>query len=231
MQGKPFLFDETFDGLDDTASAVRKPSKKFDEAAVAAEREAAFAKGFAEGETQGRTEAEAAANERHQNIRDVIARSLGLALSAAEASEAAVMAAAPAAAARAVESAFPDLAATRGGDEIRATIRDSLARAADEPRIVVRLAESDFEEIGAELSDIAAKAGFPGRIVSLEDAGVAAGDVRVEWADGGLARDLGRLTIALTEALRGLAAEVAAPQSDASAEPEAETPDSAAPGA
>lgn len=204
MDAKPFLFDEAFDGLDGAEPPPRRPPKKYDEAAVAAERDAAFAAGFAEGEAKGRADAEAEVNERHQNIRDLIAGMTQAALSVAEAGEAAVLTAAPAAAARAVATAFPALGAERGHAEILAAIRDSLARAADEPRLVVRLAEADFEAIDAELADIADRSGFPGKIVSLEDAAIAEGDVKVEWADGGIARDHSRLTEALIQALGGL---------------------------
>lgn len=231
MGAKPFLFGEAFDDLGDAPPPRRAPPKKLDEAAVEAERQTAFAKGLAEGEAKGRADAEAEANERHQNIRDVIARLMSDAITAAESAEAATTAAAGLAAARAVGVAFPTLAEARGGEEILTTIRASLARASDEQRLVIRLAADDYEEIGGELTAISDAAGFPGRIVNLEDASVAPGDVRVEWADGGLSRNLERLTGALTDALAGLAGPVSSqtPPSSSSEEISTElTPETAA---
>lgn len=206
MNAKPFLFESTFDA-DDVARHNRPPPKKFDEATVEAERAAAYEKGLAEGQTLGFEAGEAAANARANDVRNVIVAALGEAFAAGEAAEAAIVWAAPAAAAQALSTAFPTFVARYGHDEILATAREALARAADEPRLVVRLAAEDYETIEPELAEIAEKSGFPGRIVTLEDADVTQGDVRIEWADGGLARNLSRTAAAISDALNELAAD------------------------
>lgn len=206
MAPKPFLFDAAFDG-DIDGQRRRPPPKKFDEAAVEAERKVAYAKGVADGEARGFEAGEAAANARANDVRGVIANAVGEAFAAAEAAEAAIIWAAPAAAAQALSTAFPAFAAAHGHTEILAVAREALVRAADEPRLVVRLAAEDFETIEPELADIADKSGFPGRIVTLEDAEVRQGDARIEWADGGLSRDLARTAAAISDALNELAAD------------------------
>ncbi len=233
MAAKPFLFEQAFDSIDDETqndANVADAPALFDEPALIAERDAAFALGFAQGEAQGRADATAAAEAAAERAREAIAAALSQAFSGEDDAAETALAAAPAAAARALQIAFPAFAKRHGAQEILAAIREALARASDEPRLVVRLAETDFDTIEPELARLTARAGFPGRIVSLEDANVDPGDVRIEWADGGLARDLGRLSQRLADALTGLA-ESTATQSSSNANPPQSASDHVNPGA
>lgn len=227
MSARPFLFDRTFDVFDDDGPDTAAPAKTYDEAALEAERQAAFAEGFAAGQAEATAAAEAAATARATDARAAIADALPAALAQAEAAEAAVLVAAPTATAKALRAAFPVFAAGHGGAEILAAVRDAISRAADEPRLVVRLAASDFDAIEPELAEIAASAGFAGRIVSLEDAALASGDVRLEWADGGLARDQARLAETIADALLDLARSGVAPT--AALAPDATAPSESTP--
>lgn len=234
MSPRPFLFDRAFDSLDDgdaatAAGAGRPPS--YDEAALAAAREEAFAEGFAQGQAEGLAKAETAAQDRAAAARDAIAAAMPTAIAGADRAEAAAASAAAAAAARALAVAFPTFAHAHGQAEILAVLREALSRAIDEPRIVARLAADDFEAVESELDQIAHNAGFAGRIVSLEDTGVASGDVRLEWADGGLARDLGRLTAAIADALNQLARTTGDASTETPTEPAPEEAGSAPAGA
>lgn len=208
MAPKPFLFEHAFDSPDDVAVPVEEPEAPpmFDEATLEAERQAAYAQGRADGVALMRAEAEAAEAAAASRALEAIAGGVAAALRTAEEAGETALAAAPLATARAVGLAFPAFQRAHGRQEIMATVRDALERAIDEPRLVVRLAEADFEAIEPELAGVAHRAGFPGRIVTLEDAGIAEGDVRVEWADGGLARDVDRLARLIADALGDLAA-------------------------
>ncbi len=62
-----------------------------------------------------------------------------------------------------------------------------------EPRVVVRLHDSLLDPLRERLEPVTAAAGYDGRIVLLADPGLAVGDCRVEWADGGIERDSERL--------------------------------------
>ena len=61
------------------------------------------------------------------------------------------------------------------------------ARAA--PHVVVRVHERFVEAVRGRLGAIAAERGFAGKLVVLGDPEIAAGDARLEWADGGVVRD------------------------------------------
>ncbi len=213
MAARRFMFEDAFDADEDIADEAPAEEAEappmFDEAALEATRKAAFEEGFAAGCAQATADAVEAAETRRANAGERIAAGAAALLAAGETAEAAALGAAALAASRAVQTAFPALAVTYGGSEILATVKEALERAADEPRLVVRLADADFETIEPELAGLAARSGYAGRIVTLEDATVADGDVRVEWADGGLARDLNRLTDAVARALAGLAANAA----------------------
>ena len=64
------------------------------------------------------------------------------------------------------------------------------------PHVVVRVGEGQYDTAKAQLDDIAAAAGFAGRLVVLAAPEIAVGDCRVEWADGGVVRD--RAAVAAT---------------------------------
>jgi flagellar assembly protein FliH len=57
------------------------------------------------------------------------------------------------------------------------------------PHVVVRVSDVLYDKAREALSDIARDRGFEGRLVVLADPGVAPGDCRIEWADGGIVRD------------------------------------------
>jgi flagellar assembly protein FliH len=88
-----------------------------------------------------------------------------------------------------VRKLFPRLAQDHGMAEIEAVIGESMARLRDEPRVVVRVADSLLDAVNERVSDLAEKAGFEGKIVLIAQDDLHAGDVRIEWADGGAERD------------------------------------------
>jgi flagellar assembly protein FliH len=55
--------------------------------------------------------------------------------------------------------------------------------------VVIRVRESDVEALKERVDPIVAEKGFEGRLVFLGEADIAAGDCRIEWADGGIVRD------------------------------------------
>lgn len=69
------------------------------------------------------------------------------------------------------------------------------------PHVVVRIAETIYEAAHARLDEIARLHGFDGRLVVLAEPGMALGDCRIEWADGGLARDRAATEAAIGEAV------------------------------
>jgi len=84
---------------------------------------------------------------------------------------------------------LPAFTAEHGMGEIEALISDTLREMAREPRLVVRVHESEFDVLNEKIQAIATQRAFQGKIVVLADADVASGDCRIEWADGGVERN------------------------------------------
>jgi flagellar assembly protein FliH len=69
------------------------------------------------------------------------------------------------------------------------------------PHVVVRLAPPVYEIARPRLDELAHLHGFQGRLAVLADPGIAIGDCRIEWADGGLSRDRAATEAAIGEAV------------------------------
>jgi flagellar assembly protein FliH len=69
------------------------------------------------------------------------------------------------------------------------------------PHIAVRVSEHEYADAREKLDGIAGAHGFEGRMVVLGEAGIAAGDCRIEWADGGVNRDRKIADAAIGEAV------------------------------
>ncbi len=68
-------------------------------------------------------------------------------------------------------------------------LEDCFAPLRAAPHLVIRLSDTDAEPIQGELKRIVAERGFEGRLVVLGEPGMARGDCRIEWADGGIVLD------------------------------------------
>ncbi len=55
--------------------------------------------------------------------------------------------------------------------------------------MVVRVNDALYAEARERLEEIAQARGFGGKLVVLAEPGIAPGDCRIEWADGGIVRD------------------------------------------
>jgi flagellar assembly protein FliH len=67
------------------------------------------------------------------------------------------------------------------------------------PHVAVRVSETLYEQARDMLTDIARARGFEGRLVVLAEPGIAPGDCRIEWADGGIVRDRATIDSAIAE--------------------------------
>lgn len=201
MNAKPFMFDLTFDSPDDQpAEEAAPPEPQFS----IEDLEAARTEAFAEGVAAGQAEATAQFDYAGQQVLQAISMQLAAACTSADAALEETAALAPSMTVAALTKAFPTLSADHGEGEILTIIRQALANASDEPRMVIRLNDNDYEPLDAAMKPLAAQAGYPGRLVTLSDANIAQGDVQVEWADGGVIRNVGRLTDSIAEALASL---------------------------
>jgi flagellar assembly protein FliH len=168
-----YLFDDDF-------SASEKPTITLVEAErrrVDAE-STAYRKGFAAGLEQAQTEALAVIADGLERLTRALA-GIETRLET-EAVEVAVAVAAKLA---------PELIAREPFAEISALATESFNHLVKAPHVVVHIGAEAFEPAKVKLDEIAHARGFEGRLVVLPDAAMAPGDCRIEWADGGVARD------------------------------------------
>jgi flagellar assembly protein FliH len=83
----------------------------------------------------------------------------------------------------------PALIAREPFAEISALATECFQHLVKTPHVVVRVGPAIYEIAKDKLEAIAQARGFEGRLVVMAEDGLAAGDCRIEWADGGVARD------------------------------------------
>ena len=96
----------------------------------------------------------------------------------------------------------PALIAREPLAEIEALVVDVLAHVRSAPHVVVRVNEDLVEPAGKRLKEIAEQRGFASRLVLLPAPELAADEVRVEWADGGVERDRDAVEARIGEAVK-----------------------------
>jgi len=175
-----FLFNEDFAaGESPTITVVEHERRRAD-----AESQA-FRKGFAAGQEQARSEA----SERIASALSLIAASfdrLERALGAIEArleSEAVEVAVAVASKLASALIAREPLA------ELAALASESFRHLVTTPQVTVWVGADIYDAAKQKLEEIAKACGFEGRLTVQAEAGMAPGDCRIEWNDGGVIRD------------------------------------------
>jgi flagellar assembly protein FliH len=187
-----FLFE------DDFASGETAPGKR---TVTAAAHEAALARAEAEGYRKGAAAAEAKIEGRATAACERIAQALAAmrqGLSAVEARLEAESVEVAVAVARKLATA---LVAAEPFGEIGALAASCFHQLVAAPHVVVRVAEPIYEIAQPRLEQIAQMHGFQGRLVVLAEPSMASGDCRIEWADGGIARDGNTTETAISEAV------------------------------
>jgi flagellar assembly protein FliH len=69
------------------------------------------------------------------------------------------------------------------------------------PHIVTRVSPDLVEEVRRRLGRIAQETGIEGKLIVMGEPDIAAGDCRIEWADGGVVRSRGELDQRLSKAV------------------------------
>src|ERR1700688_2916733 len=175
-----YLFDEDFaSGEKPTITLVEAERRRVDGESQA------HRKGFAAGQAQAQQDAAQRASEALALIADGLER-LDKALKGIEArleSEAVEVAVAVAG------KLAPALIAREPFTEISALAAESFNHLVKTPHVVVHVGADIYETAKVKLDEIARARGFEGRLMVLSDPAMPAGDCRIEWADGGIARD------------------------------------------
>jgi len=83
----------------------------------------------------------------------------------------------------------PELIAREPLAEIAALVTECFRHLVAAPHVAIRVSESIYLVAREKLEDISRQRGFEGRLVLLAEPGIAEGDCRIEWADGGINRD------------------------------------------
>jgi flagellar assembly protein FliH len=72
---------------------------------------------------------------------------------------------------------------------VESAVQECFTEARTAPHIAVRVHDSLVEDVKTHLGKLAADRGFAGKLVILGEPEIAPGDVRLEWADGGVVRE------------------------------------------
>jgi flagellar assembly protein FliH len=167
----------------------------------AAAHESALARAEADGHRKGMTAAEAKMEGRTTAACERIAQALATMAQGLSGIEARLEAESVEVAVAVARKLSPALIAAEPLGEIAALAASCFHQLIAAPHVVVRIAEPIYELAQPRLEQIAQLHGFQGRLVVLAEPGMAVGDCRIEWADGGLARDRAATEAAIGEAV------------------------------
>jgi flagellar assembly protein FliH len=187
-----FLFE------DDFASHHAAPGKR---TIAAAAHEAALARAEADGFRRGMIAAEAKIEGRATGALERIAQAVAAMSQGLAALEARLEAESVGVAAAVARKLAPQLIAAEPLAEIAALAASCFHQLVAAPHVVVRVGEQIFEIAQPRLEQIAHLHGFQGRLVVIAEPGMALGDCRIEWADGGLSRDRAATEAAIEDAV------------------------------
>lgn len=74
--------------------------------------------------------------------------------------------------------------------EIEAILSRIIGEMSHEPRLVIRVSPENFETMDQKIHEITLQKAYAGKVIVLSDDEFGTSDCRVEWADGGIDRDL-----------------------------------------
>jgi flagellar assembly protein FliH len=182
-----------------TSSAVQAPPM-FTEAEMQGACDVARRQGEDAGAARGRTEAVAAFDKQVVAALGTIAQQTaaiakGIAAEAQAAGKSVDLAMAI------VRKLHPALVERQGMAEIEAVLNQCLESLKQEPRLVAYVHSARLDALQERLAQLSASSGFEGRVVLIGDDEMGQSDCRVEWADGGVEREAGRIWRAIEEAL------------------------------
>jgi flagellar assembly protein FliH len=108
-----------------------------------------------------------------------------------------------------------ELVASEPLGEITGLVAECFSHLVSTPHLVVRINEALYEGARERIERLAKNSGFEGRLVILAEPEIAAGDCRIEWADGGVVLERAAIDAKINElvgrymASRGQAANAA----------------------
>jgi flagellar assembly protein FliH len=167
----------------------------------AAAHEAALARAEADGFRKGMNAAEAKIEGRATVSLERIAQAITVMAQELSALEARLEAESVEVAVAVAKKLAPELIAAEPLTEMAALASSCFHQLIAAPHVVVRVGEQTYEAAQPRLEQLAHLHGFQGRLVVIAEPGMGLGDCRIEWADGGLARDRSATEAAIAEAV------------------------------
>jgi flagellar assembly protein FliH len=190
-----FLFDVDFSGREKQADTV------ISKAALEVAQAEAEARGYRNGHAAAQGELAAESARRLAAAMERIATALGALAGGLQTIETRLEAEAVEVAVAVAAKLAPELIAREPFAEIAALAAECFDHLVAAPHVVVRVNDQLYAESRERLEEIARMRGFEGRLVVLAEPHIAVGDCRIEWADGGVARDRAAVEAAVGEAV------------------------------
>ncbi|NTU76199.1 MAG: hypothetical protein HGA90_00025 [Alphaproteobacteria bacterium] len=183
---RKFLFDHAFDSMSPGVTERAKIKKTFTEEQLDAAKQEAHQTGFSEGKKAMLASQEQAQNTLFSKLQQQLgqlteASSEQWQIQSQQMQEVALIIA---------RKVIPNYVTRQGLDEIQALIAQVISEMAHEPRLVVRVGEAQFDTVSVKIKEITDRQAYSGKVVVLAEESLGPSDCRVEWADGGIERDL-----------------------------------------
>jgi flagellar assembly protein FliH len=194
-----FLFDRSFDQAEGPHAISLKPPPA--PSLTRADVDAARTQGTADGRKAALAEAMRSAEERTASALSALAAGIAEMLTTHERDAGEAQRRSLETLRAIVRKVVPALCRKNPLIEVEAVVAECLHEAFEEPRIVLRVADTLFPPLRERLDGLIASTGFAGKIVLLADETLDPGDARVEWADGGTERNSERLLSDIDAAL------------------------------
>lgn len=204
MAVEKFLFDTQFDApppppepevVEEVVPEIppEPPAPTFSEAELEDAKKRAWDDALAEGIRQGRAEILAAQGEVQNRLLESINNRIADVLTEQAARHTASRDMAMQIALAIARKILPNYTQRHGLAEVEAVVTQVMSEMGSEPRLVVRVADSQLDTITIKVQREAEQRGFAGKIVFMGDPEMGPADCRIEWAEGGVERDVRRL--------------------------------------
>jgi flagellar assembly protein FliH len=174
-----FTFDRAFDGgaKDAAAQIAERAAEQLAAAAAQAERD-----GFARGYAQAQAEIEAATLAAVGQL----CAAMGDALGDLDQVRRRLIADSATVAGRIGSVLAGSLIERFPAERVTALVDELLPSVIEENRLVIRVADALLDSVRSPIEQLAQAQGFAGRLIFLADPALGSGDVRIEWARGGV---------------------------------------------
>lgn len=183
---RKYLFDLSFDSDVGTGGKKKEPEPTFSKDDLEAAKAAAHQEGFNAGKAEANREQDARIEFLLNNIDTKVLQAMRESGSFWESQvhllQKTVLVIA--------QKIMPSYVKKHGLDEIKAIVTKVMAEMSQEPRLVFRVSEEQFDEAKKRIDEVAKDAAYDGKLIVLGDKDLTESECRIEWTDGGIERDL-----------------------------------------